>query len=159
MIAISLVIMFFWVSLGANMFRASGSTINIPIPDGPVLTAERTTAESNAAFHVGMQIANPSRKAFFRPRVGLGLGAYYFWTELNFTGDVIESYNIQDSQLRFGWRGSIGADFYFTRKLGINLEYIYDWVMDLDQGTPGQVIHDGGGFVSWNFGMVFAVGP
>lgn len=123
-----------------------------------VLEAERSTVESNAAFHVGMQIANPSRKAFFRPRVGLGLGVYYFWTELNLVGDVIESHDILEKQLRFGWRGSVGADFYFTRKLGISLEYIYDWVMDLDQGIRGQAIHDGGAFVSWNFGMVFAVG-
>jgi hypothetical protein len=126
----------FWGDLGGSIFSDESRKIYIPVIGGSPIPGTQETTESNAYLHVGAQLGSPSAKGFFRPRAGIGIGLYVFFTETQWKGKnqeeaLAEDYT--DSQGRWGWRGILGSDFFFSPKWGISADFIYDQVWRLNQ--------------------------
>ncbi len=133
----------FWLDFSFVSF--SSETIETQsvteIPGGPTIIrpVDQRTSEDMYAGHIGLQIANPTRKGFFRPRAALGIGLYQFrnvitWTEtIDDTTSIVLADEVLDSQTSFGWRGLLGADFFVTPQIGITADFIYDHVFELNQ--------------------------
>ena len=92
---------------------------------------QATRAIENDLFFtaLGVQLGNPTRRGFFRPRAGIGAGVYFFHTTSSLTdesnGEVLES-GLSDTEFETGWRAFAGADFYFKPNFGISFDLTYD---------------------------------
>lgn len=108
----------------------NGVTIRRPV--------DQTTKETMFALHLGGQISSASRRAFIRPRAGLGIGLYHFrntisWTEQDADTTVTLASESLDRQTSFGWRALLGVDLFFTDQWGGTVDFIYDHVFELNQ--------------------------
>lgn len=129
---------FSYVSFSLEIIETQSIT---EIQGGPTIIrpVEQLTREEMYTGHIGLQIANPTRKGFFRPRAALGIGLYQFrnvitWTEtIDDTTSIVLADEVLDSQTSFGWRGLLGADFFVTPQIGITADFIYDHVFELSQ--------------------------
>ena len=130
----------FWFGFAFTHFSRQESTVYVEYTShdysyyGP---AREVLEEDAFALHVGLQLGNPTRRAFFRPRASLGVGLYVFSTTVKyFEPDWPDDYELggyTDQLLgRFGWRGVVGADFFFTPKWGLSLDLHYDHVLRLN---------------------------
>lgn len=102
-----------------------GASVAIP--------AEETVSEYAGAFHVGLQLGSWTRRGLFRPRASLAPGIYVFNTEtsirpLGYDEDI---YSLNDTQMRVGWRGTVGLDLFIKPKWGISFDFVYDQVLNL----------------------------
>ncbi len=111
------------------------------IVGGPTLfrPVEQVTSETMVAGHIGLQIANPTRRGLFRPRAALGIGLYSFQTDIVWTEELSDGTTTTlasediDTQTSFGWRGMLGADFFVSPQVGFTMDFVYDQVFNLRQ--------------------------
>lgn len=132
-----------WVDISIVPFsRDVQQTFSVTeIFNGPTIIrpVEQITSKTMIAAHIGLQIANPTRRGFFRPRVALGIGLYNFQTDVTWEEEINDSTTITlasediDTQNSFGWRGMIGADFFVSPQLGFTTDFVYDQVFNLRQ--------------------------
>ena len=119
---------------GFTRFKATEDTLSVT---GEIVTQIFIQNQSQFAFnaHVGAQFGWPKRTGLFRPRAALGIGPYFLRLHnLERSADGTTVNNIQTDLLRLGWRGIIGADFFFTKKWGLGLEYVYDDIFEVPAG-------------------------
>jgi hypothetical protein len=152
-----------WVGLGFTLFSSESFRTDATVED-ITIPLEETTSQSAFSFHVGIQLGSSSRQAFFRPRAAVGVGFYQFTTnvELKRTDwhddeEPLYSENL-DSQFRFGWRGVLGADFYFTSKWGVSFDLLYDHVLDLNRIEGDDQVKRTSRFQGFSVGVVFPFG-
>ena len=107
---------------------------------GRTFPADQNTSQDCLAFHLGLQVGNHTRRGFFRPHAGLGMGLYFFFTDVSLKevriggeDEEVFSSDVTDSQELLGWRGQIGSDFFFTPKWGLTFDLLYDHVWNLNR--------------------------
>lgn len=149
----------FWFDLNFIWFGTEFNTIDFNEP-GFNSTAEQRISEFALSFHLGGQLGSSSRRAFFRPRVGLGPGLYIFYntstiTSIDSFGDEETFDDVDFTSVNFGWRIIIGADFHIKNRLGLSFETVYDHVLGLDhpEGFESQKVTTR--FVGGFIGVVF----
>jgi hypothetical protein len=128
-----------WMDVNYTHFSSETQPVDLEYL-GRVFPADQSTSQDCLAFHLGVQAGNHTRRGFFRPRAGIGLGAYFFFTnvslkEVRIGGedeDVFDS-DVTDSQELLGWRGQIGSDFFFTPRWGISFDLLYDHIWNLNR--------------------------
>lgn len=130
-----------WLSVGYVIF--SSETFDTEATTGDIIIPlEQRNQQDALSVHVGLQLGSSSHHAFFRPRAAVGVGFYYFTTNVELRqkddwsgeGDEEPLYReVLDSQFRFGWRGILGADFYLSPKWGVSFDIIYDHVLGLNR--------------------------
>jgi len=147
-----------WGDVGAEFFQIDKEETHITLPNGPTLSVDEQTEESMLYGHIGLQIGSTSRSAFFRPRAGIGVGLYYFYTETIWhQGDVLDEIASEtwDKQWTPGWRGFVGADFFIVPSTwAIALDFKYDRVTHLDHHVPLSRPNNDGRFYSVTIGFV-----
>jgi len=131
----------FWIDISFVEFsREHIETVALTeIQGGPsiIRPIDQVTTENMIAGHIGLQLSNPTRKGFFRPRAAMGIGLYHFrnattWTEeINDSTSIVLADEVHDSQTSFGWRGLLGADFFIKPNWGITADFVYDHVFKL----------------------------
>ncbi|HWR83897.1 MAG TPA: outer membrane beta-barrel protein [Candidatus Deferrimicrobium sp.] len=155
-----------WVSLSYVEFaREAVKTRRLlyEIEGGPTVykPVDQTTKETMTAGHIGLQLATLTRHAFFRPRVALGMGVYYFrndveWTEEGVDSTVTLATVELDEQTVFGWRLLLGSDLFITTRIGLTAEFVYDHVFDLNQTDgPSYDADLTSRFHGFNVGVVY----
>ncbi len=130
----------FWTGLTFTHFSRRESVVRVEFPDleEPYYDKAREVLEEDAyALQVGLQIGNPTRRGFFRPRASIGVGLYVFSTTVKYFSlswpDDEEIWGFTDQLLgRFGWRGIAGADLFFTPRWGFSIDIHYDHVLHLN---------------------------
>jgi len=135
----------FWAGFTFTHFSTEDSRVYVEFPDlyDPYYGVAKELLEEDAyAIQVGVQLGNPTRRAFFRPRASFGVGLYVFATTVKYIAldwrDDEELWGYTDELLgRFGWRGVIGADFFFTPRWGISVDLHYDHVLRLNLTADG----------------------
>jgi hypothetical protein len=101
----------------------------------PVL---ETYQEKLYTGHIGIQLVSPTRRGFFRPRAGIGIGFNNLQTDLKWEAQLPDTLleiarEDLDSQTKFGWRGIAGVDLFFTPKFGVCGDFIYDHVFNVER--------------------------
>ncbi len=99
---------------------------------------DQVTEEVLHSGHIGLQLGSMTRRAFFRPRVALGIGFYSFshtieWKEEDGDSTIVVASESLDSQFSFGWRVLLGVDFFITSQWGVTADFVYDHVFQLNQ--------------------------
>lgn len=131
-----------WAGLGGTFFKDDDQRVYIETTGDPIPVNQSTT-QTALTFHLGAQLGSHSRRGFFRPRAGAGIGLYSLQTNTDWKWtDEEEAFSSEDrdSQLRIGWRGFLGADFFPTPKWGIGAEFVTDqiWNVDQDAGDAAE---------------------
>lgn len=150
-----------WSCIGVNLFSSNKSEIVIDVDGYPVL-AKKSIDEYGVTLHAGLQLGSSSRRGFFRPRAAVAPGLYLFNTELSirpldYDEDLVENNN---SQVRFGWKAVVAADFFFSPKWGISAKFMYDHVLNLhrdiavDDAGNTRVISRSARFQGFMIGVV-----
>ena len=95
----------------------------------------KKNSQYSVSWHLGMMLGSGSRNSFFRPKLGLAGGLYLFNTQTLLVDDIfIDDPPLaedNETQVRVGWRGIVGANFFFTPNWGISLEFTSDQVLNL----------------------------
>jgi hypothetical protein len=122
------------LTIGASIFSNEENSLIIDA-GGFALPAKENIDQYSFSLHIGLQVGSESRNSVFRPRAALAPGLYFFNTEtsirpLDYDEDLIE---VNEGQLRFGWKGNLGVDFFFSTKWGISFDFNYDQVFDMDR--------------------------
>ncbi len=128
----------FWIDLGGASFSDEHHNTTADIAGGPSIPVIQTYSEGLFNGHIGLQLANMTRRAFFRPRAALGVGFYHFSSTMSWDMETVDTtINLAtetvDSQTRLGWRVLTGADFFISTRLGFTADFVYDHVFDLNQ--------------------------
>lgn len=155
----------FWLGLTYTHFSTEDSRVYVEFPDlyDPYYgEAKELLKEKAYAILVGVQLGNPTRRAFFRPRASFGVGLYVFATTVKYIAldgrDDEELWGYTDEILgRFGWRGVLGADFFFTPKWGIAVDLHYDHVLRLNLTADTESRNVTARFQGIAVGVVFAL--
>jgi hypothetical protein len=140
------------VETNGSIISDTGMRITFPVNE--------KYAEDLFNGHVGIQLANPTQHGMFRPRAGIGLGFYNFVTDLTWEADLPDT-TIEiatqdlDDQLRMGWRGIIGADFFFTPQFGASADFIYDHVFNVERIEGTEVVDRTSRFLGFTIGFVY----
>ena len=156
----------FWGELSYVSFsRETIQTQSVTeIQGGPTIIrpVDQQTTERMFAGHIGLQIANPTRKGFFRPRAALGIGYYRFHSSISWTEQIDDTISITlarellHEQKTFGWRGRVGADFFVAPQIGFTADFIYDHVFELNQNEGPDLNADlTSRFHGFTVGIVF----
>jgi opacity protein-like surface antigen len=150
----------FWADLTLGTFASETLETTLSIAGGPTLPAQQTTTETMVAMHAGLQLASPTQRGFFRPRASIGIGPYFFdntvfWSyDLGDTTVTLDSEKL-DSQVRFGWRGTLGVDFFVTPKYGITADFVYDHVFNLNQREGSFGVDQNARFQGFTVGFIY----
>ena len=155
----------FWLGLTYTHFSTEDSRVYVEFPDlyDPYYgEAKELLKEKAYAVLFGVQLGNPTRRAFFRPRASFGVGLYVFATTVKYIAldwrDDEELWGYTDEILgRFGWRGVLGADFFFTPKWGIAVDLHYDHVLRLNLTAATESRNVTARFQGIAVGVVFAM--
>ena len=129
----------FWLGLSAVFFRSDSTPVGIEIGNTGYL-GKRRTSEWATAIHLGPQLGSGSHRAMFRPHVSVAPGFYLFFQDESIRlvdGDE----NITQHSIvrgRGGWRGFAGADFFFARKWGLALDFVYDQAFNVVGGRSAR---------------------
>lgn len=118
-----------WLDFNVTLFSSEESPLFITVEDF-LLEAKKTVSEYAFSLHAGLQVGSASAKGFIRPRAALAPGLYVFNTEtsVRLIGDDEDLVSNNDSDVRVGWRGIIGVDFFFSQQWGISFDFFYDHV-------------------------------
>jgi len=146
-----------WGDLNLTLFSNETQRAYIDVHGGRDIPVDQTTNQYAVSLHVGLQTGNPSRRGFFRPHAALGAGFYLFATDVDWKGlnqDDPIAEETTDSQGRFGWRGVIGSDFFFTPKWGIAFDLLYDQVWRLNSTEGKETAHLTSRFQGFSLGVV-----
>ena len=150
-----------WFDLNYTQFMCEEIDTEIELGEYTFDVVQRTTQNCLAA-HAGLQIGSSSQHAFFRPRVGAGLGVYHFWTAIELRqddwpgGDEEFLRETLDSHTKLGWRGIAGADFYFAHSWGISADFVYDEVWGLERVEGDASTDETATFYGFYLGVVIA---
>lgn len=128
-----------WVDLNGSFFSSDNSYVEVY--DDPYISgADQRVSEYAFSLHAGLQLGAATRRGFFRPRAGVAPGLYIFDTETVLTVPGMDEPLSEEnnSQVKFGWRGILGADLFFTPKWGVSLDITYDHVLNLDHAFVYQ---------------------
>jgi hypothetical protein len=103
-------------------------------------------SEDLLSLHLGVQLATTTKRAFLRPRAGIGVGVYGFntdmtWEAVNADTTIEIAREELDSQTKFGWRGMIGIDIFVKSSFGVTSDFVYDHVFNLER-VDGQAVAD-----------------
>jgi hypothetical protein len=110
--------------------------------------------------HIGIQVASVTQRGAFRPRAGIGIGFYNFVTDLTWEADLPDT-TIEiatqelDDQVKMGWRGIIGADFFFTPQFGASADFIYDHVFNVERVEGIEAVERTSRFTGFTIGFVY----
>ncbi len=152
-----------WVDFNFSEFSRQTTDIDI-IAGSFIVPGVQTISEQAFSFHTGLQLGSQTRRGFFRPRAAIGPGLFIFTTKTSVKqeGATEDLASDADTQVKFGWRGVVGAEFFFTTKWGITVEFLYDHVLNLnrtlefDQATNALVrTGQAARFNSYMIGVVF----
>jgi len=101
---------------------------------GTTFPARRTTSQYELSLNIGPQLGASTRTGFFRPRIAVAPGIYAFNTEesIRLLDDDEDFISETNTQIRFGWKGVAGVDLFFSQKLGVSLDFVYDAIWNLD---------------------------
>jgi hypothetical protein len=149
-----------WGDVGFNIFSSESRRVSIPVNGGIDIPVEQKTEASGFSFHVGGALTPGSRRSFFRPRLGAGIGAYSLSTDNSWKGtnnDEPFAETTVDSDWGWGWRGLVGADLFFGRSWGVAIDYVVDQVYDLDKTDGGETDDSPSSFDSILVGVTFAL--
>ena len=99
--------------------------------------ATETRSQEAFAVHIGAQLASPTRRATLRPFGGIGIGPYFRQDKVKITTEDSDDPIFEDEVglVRLGWMGYVGTDIYFTQMFGINLEFTYDQIWNVEDGV------------------------
>jgi len=151
-----------WISVDYAIF--SSETLDAEATVGDItIPLEQTNEQDALSLHAGIQLGSSSHSAFFRPRAAVGVGFYYFSTDVELrhkdwsgeSEDELLYREVLDSQFRFGWRGILGADFYPTSKWGLFFEVVYDHVLDLNRIEGDTEAERTSRYQGFTMGVVF----
>ncbi|MEW5702486.1 MAG: outer membrane beta-barrel protein [Candidatus Zixiibacteriota bacterium] len=146
-----------WGDVNATLFSSETQRAYIDVYGGRDIPVDQNTSQYAVSFHLGLQTGNPSRLGLFRPRAAIGIGIYVFATDVNWKGmnqDDPIAEETTDSQGRFGWRGLLGSDFFFSPKWGIAVDLLYDQVWRLNQTEGKESAHLTSRFQGFSIGVV-----
>ena len=120
----------------------------------------QTYSENLYTGHIGLQLANPTQRGFFRPRVGIGVGFYNFQTDMKWEAELpdtlLEIAQMDlDNQTRFGWRGVVGVDLFFTPSVGLSGDFIYDHVFGVERVEGDHAVDRTSRFYGFTIGIVY----
>jgi hypothetical protein len=152
-----------WASLNYSGFSTDTISTDVSI-SGQTFPVDQTTSEDAVSFHVGLQLGSGSRNAFFRPRAGVGVGIYYFSTTRTLNSTTTEGEDAEldsetlDSHACMGWRGVVGADFYFKHGWGISVDLLYDHVFNLHRVKGDYESERTSRYQGFSVGAVFPLG-
>ena len=126
-----------WFDVSGALFSEERESVSFDISNF-IVDGELVTKQYSISLHAGLQLGSDSRSGVIRPRAALAPGIYYFSTETKFTRDdmfgVEETLQLEKvDQVRFGWRGVIGSDFFLSTKWGISFDFVYDQVWNLHE--------------------------
>ena len=126
-----------WLDFSGALFTEEREAAILDVSNSS-FAGELVTSQYTFSLHLGLQLGSGTRSGAIRPRVAIAPGIYYFSTETKFT--QTNFFNVdntllleRDDQLRFGWRGVIGSDFFFSTKWGISFDFVYDQVWNLHE--------------------------
>lgn len=149
-----------WGDVGFNIFSSERRRVSIPVSGGFDIPVDQTTDASGFNFHLGASLSPGSRRSFFRPRVGAGIGAYSLSTDISWKGtnnDEPFAETTVDSDWGWGWRGLVGADLFFGKSWGVAVDYLIDQVYDLDKTEGGETDSSPSSFDTILVGVTFAL--
>jgi hypothetical protein len=128
-----------WFDANFTHFSSQTSPAEIEVR-GRTFPVDERISQDAFSMHLGLQVGNHTRSGFFRPRAGMGFGLYFFYStytlkEVRVGGGDEEDFfsEVDDSQELLGWRGQIGADFFFVPRWGISFDLLYDHVWNLNR--------------------------
>lgn len=127
-----------WFDLSYVSFRRDEHETEFTFAGQVPATVTQTTSESLFSSHIGLQLASMTKRAFFRPRAALGIGIYGFRNDTKWEWDLPDTTlklaeETLDSQTKFGWRFTIGADLFLSTEWGLTADFVYDHVLGLKQ--------------------------
>lgn len=126
-----------WLSIDGAFFGTEERSVLLVASgtSSPPLPAKETVSDNAFALHLGVQLGSWTRHGFFRPRAALAPGIYTFNTQTSVRPLDYKESLIDDTEtlVRFGWRGVIGTDFFFTPKWGISIDFVYDHVQSMQR--------------------------
>ena len=154
-----------WVGLTYTHFSTAESRVYVEFPDiyDPYYGVAKELLEEDAyAIHLGVQLGNPTRRGFLRPRAAVGVGLYVFSTTVKYIAldwrDDSELWGYTDEILgRFGWRSIVGADLFFTPQWGLSVDLHYDHVLRLNLTEAAENRHVTARFQGIAIGVTFAL--
>ena len=127
-----------WIDIGFVEFRNDEHETEFTFAGQVPMTVTQTTSESLFSSHIGLQLASMTKRAFLRPRAALGVGIYGFRNTTKWEWNLPDTSltlaeETLDSQTKFGWRFTAGADFFFTTQIGMTADFVYDHVLGVRQ--------------------------
>jgi hypothetical protein len=144
-----------YVDLGGSFFQSDTEDIYVFVEGLGVYWAKKNVNQYNLSLHAGLQLGSDTRRGAIRPRAVFAPGLYFFNTQTTatFEGDEEPFIDESNAQLRFGWRGVVGTDVFFTTKWGLSFEFVFDQVINLhhDLGDVSKSAR----FHSFMLGVVF----
>ncbi len=154
----------FWVDFTFTYFKNEDRQVYIEYESSDEYyygDAKEVLDETAYALHLGLQLGNPTRRAFFRPRAAIGAGFYVFATGVKYIAldgrEDDELTGFKDQVLgRFGWRGVLGADFFFTPRWGIAVDLHYDHVLHMHLTAEAENRNLTARFQGIAIGVIFA---
>ncbi len=152
-----------WVDFNFIMFARENVETEGSITVGPITTffpVMEKYSEDLYTGHIGIQLASITQRGAFRPRIGIGAGFYNFVTDMIWEAELadttMEVARLDlDDQLRFGWRGVIGADFFFTPQFGASVDFIYDHVFNVERIEGTEAVDRTSRFHGFTAGFVY----
>lgn len=122
-----------YLDLGGSLFSSQTEDVDVWIEGLGMYVAEKTVSQYNICLHAGLQLGSSTRRGAIRPRAVLAPGLYVFNTKTTVRMlDEDENFlDESDAQLKFGYRGILGSDFFFTTRWGISVAFVFDQVINL----------------------------
>jgi opacity protein-like surface antigen len=154
-----------YLDLSGSFFSSESEDVLVWVEGVGTFEAEKRISQYNIALHAGLQLGSDTRRGAIRPRFAFAPGLYLFNTETTVTMWDAEDPFLDDSdaQVKFGWRGIVGCDFFLTTRWGISTEFVYDQVINLhheteydELGRPNPVTKSAR-FHGFMVGVVFAM--
>lgn len=125
------------LEFGGNFFESENESFWVDLPGGPAILAEKTVSQTAWTLHTGLQLGSGTRRGFLRPRISFSPGLYIFniKTAFKWDGDVDNFYDENETNAKFGWRGTVGTSLFFVTGWGLSFDFVYDHVYSLHRSA------------------------
>ncbi len=122
-----------YVDICGALFSSETEEIDVWVQGFGTYAAEKTLSQYSVSLHAGLQIGSDTRRGALRPRAAIAPGIYIFNTQTDVTiiGEDESTLDENDTQAKFGVRGVVGTDVFFSTKWGLSFEFVYDHVTGL----------------------------
>jgi len=129
----SLPVVSFTMLAGGTFFSSQSEPVFVS-GGGTTFPAKRTTSHYELSLNIGPQLGASTRTGFFRPRIAVAPGIYAFNTDesVRLVDDDEDLISEDETQVRFGWKGVVGADLFVSRGWAISVDFVYDAIWNLD---------------------------